>query len=313
MLTSLIGILDATAYNSLGFFLLGLGILVSIRFAGYPDLTVDGSFTLGAALYAVCVKAQLPFVIAFIFAFLGGGFAGALTATINSRLKIGKIISSVLVMLALVTSVPYITGGTTVGLLTEQNFLGRIQAWDILLTRRTLPAASFSLHIGFICFTVALCSIIALLAGKFFLTRIGVQIRYLGSSVSSGLLSTRSKKYMLLMGLALGNALVASGGAIEAERNGGFSQNMGFGVILIGLAILILGESLVKMRVRRDNLHVGEYVVALIAGVLVYSFGIQLLLRIGLTFVDVRLTTTALLLVLLAWASRKHPNSARLF
>lgn len=313
MLTNLIGMLDATLYNSLGFFLLGLGVLVSIRFAGYPDLTVDGSFTLGAALYAVSVKAGVPLLGSFLLAFFGGGVAGVFTAAINSKLKIGKIISSVLVMLAVVTSVPYITGGTTVGLLGEHNTIARIQAWDISLTRRLLPSASFSLHLGFILFVGALCLVAAYLTGRFFLTRIGIQIRYLGSSVSAGLLPSQSKNYLVMLGLALGNGLVALGGAVEAERNGGFSQNMGFGIILIGLAILILGESLVKTRVRRDNLHVGEYLLALTAGVLVYSLGIQLLLRVGLTFVDVRLTTTFLLLALLAWASWKHPNSARLF
>jgi putative ABC transport system permease protein len=287
--------------------------LISIRFTGFPDLTVDGSFTLGAALYAVGIKSGYPVALSILIAFVSGCLAGSMTASINKFLKIGKIISSVLVMLFLITVVPYLTGGATVGLLNEKHWLHNLQTWDVAFSRNLLPGLSSSLHVGFIASFLVLCLAITLLIRYFFATRIGVQIRYFGSSVSSNLLSRNQKTLMLFVGLSLGNGLVGFGGAIEAERNGGFSQNMGLGTILIGLAILVLGESIVKTKVRRDNLHVREYLIAVSSGVLVYSFGLQVLLWSGLTFLDVRLTTTVFLLIMLAIAARRHPNSGRLF
>ncbi|MGO8925417.1 MAG: ABC transporter permease subunit [Limisphaerales bacterium] len=312
-LTNTLSVLDASVYNSTGYFFVVLGILISIRFLGFPDLTVDGSFTVGAALYAVGIKASLPVVAAFLMAWGAGLVAGCMTAAVNEVLKIGKIISSVLVMLFLITLTPYLTQGSTVGLLNGSHWLASVEKWDLALTRSLVPGSDFSWHFGFNLLLGLACLIAALLAGGFFVTRLGIQIRYLGSAKSPGLLEQPKRKWLLFLGLAVGNAFVALGGAIEAERHGGFNQNMGVGVILIGLASLILGESLVKTRKKRDNLRVGECVVAVVVGVVVYATVLQILLWAGLTFLDVRLTTTVFLLLLLAFASHRYPNSARLF
>ena len=127
------------------------------------------------------------------------------------------------------------------------------------------------------------------------------------------ILTGRQQKYLMFFGLSLGNSLVGLGGAVEAERSGGFSQNMGLGVILISLACLVLGESILKTVVRRDQLLVREYLLAVFLGVVGYSLVLKLLLFAGLTFLDVRLTTTLFLLVLLAIAARYHPSTGRLF
>lgn len=313
LLQDILLLLDSTLYNSTGYFLVALGLLVSIRFTGFPDLTVDGSFTIGAALFAMSVKADVPVALCFVLAVVGGGVAGAMTATANDVLKIGKIVSSVLVSIALITVAPYLVGGASVGLLREDHWLDALQRTDIEWTRALLPGSSFSLHLGFILVFLGLCALIGLGVWWFFVRRHGIQIRYMGSAAAPNLLTRSRRRVLLFVGLMLGNGLVGLGGAIEAQRNGGFNIGMGIGTILIGLAILVLGESVVKTRVRRDNLHVREYVLAVALGMVGYAFGLQLLLLLGLTFLDVRLTTTLLLLVLLAIAARKHPNSARFF
>lgn len=312
-LTDIVSILDASIYNSTGFFFVVLGILISIRFLGFPDLTVDGSFTLGAAMYAVGIKSGFPVLISLVLAWLGGLIGGCMTATVNEVLKIGRIISSVLVMLFLITLTPYLTQGSTVGLLNGKHWLASLEQWDLAVTRSLVPTSDFSWHVGFNLLLAAACLAAMLAAGYFFMTRLGIEVRYIGSAKSPSLLNKAKKKWLLFLGLALGNAFVALGGAIEAERHGGFSQNMGVGVILIGLASLILGESIVKTKKRRDNLLVPEYLSAVVIGVVVYSAVLQLLLWAGLTFLDVRLTTTVFLLFLLAFASHRYPNSARLF
>lgn len=306
-------LLDAAVYNSLGFYFVALGILVSIRFTGFPDLTVDGSFTIGAAAYAVSLSHGFPVALGLLLAATAGMIGGLLTAGINQVLQIGKIISSVLTMLLLILVVPYISGASTIGLLIRANFLNWLQAVDLALTRRLYPESPFSLHFLFSLLFIIVAALITYAVRNLFLSGIGIQIRYIGSSVFPGLLKARRRGIMLYAGLAIGNCLIGFGGAIEAQRNGGFNQNMGIGTILVGLAILILGESVVKRRVRRDQLYVSEYLAAAALGVLVYSLGIQILLFLRLVPFDVRLMTTLFLLVMLSYSARRHPNTTRLF
>lgn len=309
----IIGLFDAALYNSTGYLFVVLGILVSIRFSGFPDLTVDGAFTFGAALYAVGIQFGQPVLLCFTIAWGGGLLAGIMTASVNRLCQIGKILSSVLVMLFLITAVPYITGGATVGLLQKVHWLAHVQQWDLQLTRSLWPNSHFSLHMGFTACVIILSTLTLGLLGWFFQTRLGIQLRYFGSAESPSLLSQSQQKNLLFLGLALGNGFVALGGAIEAERKGGFSQNMGLGVLLIGLACLVLGESIIKTFVRRDHLYVREYLYASVIGVIGYSMVLQVLLFVGLTFLDVRLTTTIFLLILLAFAAKRHPSTSRLF
>ena len=117
---------------------------------------------------------------------------------------------------------------------------------------------------------------------------------------------------MICLGLALSNGLIAMGGSIEAQRAGGFHSGMGLGIMVVSLACLIVGESLVRARVKRTQLRLPEELMAVPLGVLAYQFGLQLLLQTGFTFVDVRLTAVTVLLVFLAVASRRHPNTESL-
>lgn len=304
---------DGALHNSTGFIFVVLGILISIRFTGFPDLTVDGSFTFGAALYAVGIQFHQPIVLCLAGAWIGGALGGVMTASVNRVCGIGQIISSVLVMLFLITIVPYITGGSTVGLLEKHHWLAGVQNWDLRLTRWIWPEANFSLHPGFIAVAILVATAAVLGTLWFFRTRLGVQVRYLGSATAPSLLSASRQNALVYLGLAIGNGMIGLGGAIEAERKGGFSQNMGLGVILIGLACLVLGESVIKTFVRRDHLHVNEYMFSVVLGVFGYSLVLQFLLFVGLTFLDVRLTTTLFLLFLLAIAARRHPSTGRLF
>ena len=147
----------------------------------------------------------------------------------------------------------------------------------------------------------------------FFGTQLGLAIRYSGAAKFPGLLAPVMRRHLLFVGLGLGNSLVALGGALEAERNGGFSQSMGIGAILVGLATLTLGESVIKARRHRDNLSLAENVAAVALGILIYSFSLQLLLALGVTFLDVRLTSALLLLGMLAWSGRHHSSAGKLF
>lgn len=138
-------------------------------------------------------------------------------------------------------------------------------------------------------------------------------MRYAGSAASPTLVPKREQTMLLLGGLMAGNAIVALGGAVEAQRRGGYTNNMGIGMLLVGLAVLVLGEALIKSVRKRDHLRLSEYALAILVGSIVYCTGIQLLLAVRIDFVDLRLLTALFLLLLLGIAGRAYSSSTKLF
>jgi putative tryptophan/tyrosine transport system permease protein len=304
---------DSVIYNSTGLLFVVLGVFTSIRMSGFPDLTVDGSFTIGAALYSVLLASGWGTPLALSAAAAGGALGGLLTWTINDRLGVGKVVSSVLSMIILILSAPYVSGGSTKGLLNVVSIFSKIDAHDASLSHALLGEQPYQMHL--------LLSLI-LLAGFFLIgwafiialrSRTGLRLRYIGSAASPTLTPRNEQRRLLLLGLLAGNAIVAIGGSIEAQRRGGYTNNMGIGILLVALAVLILGEALIKSVRKRDYLRLSEYATAVIVGTIVYSAGVQGLLALRIDFVDLRLLTALFLLLLLGIAGRAYSSSTKLF
>jgi len=306
-------VIDATLYNFSGLIFVVLGVFVLIRVSGYPDLTIDGSFTIGAVLYSVTAYTSSSALLALFIAVLGGAAAGALTWAINVKLGIGKVISSVLSMIILILLAPYISGGSSRSLLNSESGFAMISSLDEKISRYLLPDVSFQLHLVFNTVCMLLLGVILFGLAVFFRSKIGLKLRYIGGAEQPNLVNDKSRYYLLALGLVLGNGLVALGGAIEAERRAGYTNNMGVGTILIGLTVLILGESIVKARTNSRFLTVNGYFTGLVLGTLIYAFGIQIILQMGFNFVDLRLLSAIFLLVILAMANRKNSSSNELF
>lgn len=309
----LIQIIDHSLHNMHGLLFVAIGLAISLRFVGFPDLTVEGSFTAGAVVFAVLSRQQISAFICLAGAAGAGLAAGVCTAILNQYLNLGKIISSIIVMLSFLLMAPYIAGGATVGLLGVETAFTGLDDLDSSLGSFLFGNASSMLHLArnSILLVIELGTTLVLI--QFFTRRLGQEMRYVGSAKESGLVPKSRRKLLTVGGLALGNLLVGLGGAIEADKNGGFTQNMGSGILLVGLAIIVLGESLVKAFKKRDFLTVKESFLALLAGCFIYSLGIQGMLYANLYLVDIRLATTVFLLLCLIYASKYHPNSASLF
>lgn len=308
----LFGFIDGAIYNSLGFCLVALGALVSIRFSGYPDLTIDGSFTIGAAVYAVLTHSGHSPLVALPIVALVGNFAGAATAGLHF-LGIGRILASIMIYVLLVISSPYLAGSSSVGLLNDLHVLNELQWLDIALTRELVPDLASSFHIYFSSLIGFIILLIALGIRRLMLAPFGIRIRYIGSSEAPNLLPPLSRRLHLLAGLAIGNTLVAIGGAIEAQRSGGFAQNMGIGSVLVAITILVLAENLGKRFFKVQLLTVGRYVIATLGATCAYFIAVQTLLISGLSSVDVRLSNTLLLLGVLLLARNRVPDPRGLF
>lgn len=308
----LIIFIDGVFYNAIGLFFVSLGVLVLIRHTGFPDLTVDGSFTIGAAVFASSLVAHSNLFLSILLCFIFGFSSGLITVFINQFLGITKIISGVVTMTVLVLVSPYIAGKSTIGLLHLDDLQEKLSDLDKGLSV-SINLFSYSLHFYQIIFWGASGVIISVFLYKAMASNLGTRLRYVGSSASPSMMTKPKTLLLTFIGLGCGNGLVAIGGAIEAVRRGAYTSNMGIGTILIGLTILVLGESLLKIWVKRDYIKLHEQILAIIFGLLAYSILLQIILRIGFSAVDLKLVTTLMLLILLSIAGRFFPNSGRLF
>ncbi|QLF91924.1 ABC transporter permease [Pseudomonas sp. ABC1] len=266
------------------FSLVALGVFISFRLLRFPDLTVDGSFPLGGAVCAVLIANGSDPFLATLLATLAGAGAGLVTGLLNVKLKIMDLLASILIMIALYSINLRIMGGPNIPLITSPTMFSVLQPeWLDDYIARPL---------------ILLLVIIAakLLLDWFFSTQIGLAIRATGSNGRMARAQGINSGAMVLLGMAVSNALVALAGALFAQSQGGADISMGVGTIVIGLAAVIVGESILPAR------KLFYLTLAVILGAIVYRFFIALALNsdfIGLQAQDLNLVTAVLVTVAL--------------
>jgi len=286
-LFSLLGALEI----GLIFSLVALGVLISFRILNFPDLTVDGSFPLGGAVAATLIAAgQDPF-FATVAAILAGAVAGWITGWLNVRLKIMDLLASILMMIALYSVNLRIMGRPNVPLITEPTIFTILQPeWmpDYVLRPLVL---------------VVVVIVAKLALDWFFSSQLGLAMRATGANPRMARAQGVATGRATLAGMALSNALVALAGALFAQTQGGSDISMGIGTIVIGLAAVIIGETIIPAR------RLVYVTLAVVVGAILYRFFIALALNsefIGLKAQDLNLVTAALVtLALVLPATRK--------
>ena len=278
------------------FGLVALGVFLSFRIINFPDLTVDGSFPLGGAVAATLIVAGWnPFVASFV-AFLAGGLAGAVTAWLNVRLKIMQLLASILVMIALYSVNLRVMGGPNVPLINEPTLFTMLQPDSV----EDYVMRPLILLVFVIAAKLAL--------DWFFNTERGLAIRSTGSNPRMARAQGVNTGAMILLGMAISNALVGLAGALFVQTQGGSDISMGIGTIVIGLAAVIVGESILPSR------RIVYATLAVIVGAIVYRFFIAAALNsdfIGLKAQDLNLVTAALVTVALVIPQLKRKLSSR--
>ncbi len=266
------------------FSLVALGVYISFRLLRFPDLTVDGSFPLGGAVAATMIAAGHDPFTATIAATLAGAIAGLITGWLNVSLKIMDLLASILMMIALYSINLRIMGKPNVPLITEPTVFNLLQP-EALADYVFRP-----LLLVFVVLAVKLA------LDGFFATQSGLAIRATGSNARMARAQGVNTGMAILAGMALSNALVGLAGALFAQTQGGADISMGVGTIVIGLAAVIVGESLLPSR----KLYLAT--IAVIVGAIVYRFFIALALNsdfIGLQAQDLNLVTAVLVTVAL--------------
>ncbi len=291
-LFSLFGALEI----GLVFSLVALGVFISFRLLRFPDLTVDGSFPLGGAVCAVLITAGQPAWLATLAATAAGALAGLITGWLNVRLKIMDLLASILMMIALYSINLRIMGGPNVPLINDPTLFTQWQpaGWEDHLSRPFLLALMVLAVKG--------------LLDAFFATERGLAIRATGANARMARSQGVNTGAMVLLGMALSNALVGLAGALFAQTQGGADISMGIGTIVIGLAAVIVGESILPAR------RLLWATLAVVLGALVYRLLIALALNsdfIGLKAQDLNLVTAVLVTFALMLPQLKRLRAKR--
>lgn len=262
---------------------MALGIYLALRVAGFPDLTITGSFAFGAAVTAVAITSWgwNPFLATFA-GFLAGIVPGLTTAFLNRHLFIADLISGIITATFFFTVTRRWTGAATEPVARDATiyavFGDAAGALDLTMLR-ILVAGALALLLG-------------LTLWWFLRTQLGLAMRATGSSEQMATSLAVSTTAMVYLALGLGNGLVGLSGALVAQRQGFSDVNMGTGIIVAGLGTVMLGEALFgRHRVWRG-------MVACIGGSLLYRFIVALALAAGLQPSDI-LGASAVLLTLI--------------
>lgn len=278
---SLIAFLGAIEIGLL-FGLVALGVYISFRILNFPDLTVDGSLPLGAGVAAMLIVAGVNPYLATLAAFFAGCCAGLVTAWLNVRLKILHLLASILTMIALFSINLRVMGKPNIALLGESTVF--------------TPFEDLGLPFYWVNPIVLLVVVVAakLLLDRFLLSETGLAMRATGANQRMARAQGIDTGRMTLLGIALSNGMVAFAGALFAQLQGGADITMGVGVIVIGLAAVILGEAVMSVRT------IVLATLACILGSIVYRLMVAVALNadiLGLQAQDLKLITAVLVVV----------------
>ncbi len=276
---------------------LAMGVMVSFRIFGMADITTDGSITLGGAIAATGIVAGWdPFTATFA-ALLGGMAAGSVTGVIHTRFKIDSLLSGILVMTALYSINLHVMGRSNVPLMNGRTLAAEAGALGegLLGTPRVdvfgWPVASADLAVLAGSFLMAVA--VGCLLYFFFRTQAGTAMRATGDNAQMVTALGGNVDRYKIFGLAVANGLVALSGALLAQYQGFADAQMGIGMIVWGLASVIIGEALTGSR------SLGLAIAGAIIGSVLFRLLVAIALRWGLNPNDLKLITAFFVFVAL--------------
>lgn len=290
----MLDLLVPTVAQGLLWAVMALGVYVTFRVLDIADLTVEGSFPLGAAAAASLLAAGYGPLVAVAAAAVAGMLAGVITGILHTKMKIPALLAGILTMIALYSVNLRIMGKANLSLLGVDTTFSL--ARDIL----GLSSAETTFVVG-----LAVTVLIGLFLYWFFGTEIGAAIRATGFNQQMIRAQGVDTNVTIILGLLLSNALVAISGALVAQSNGFADVGMGTGTIVIGLASVIIGEVLFGTRSFKNCM------ISVILGSIVYRIVIALVLQMGMPPNDLKLFTSVLVAFALSMPLLKNKVSAR--
>jgi len=277
-------VLSFSVYEGLVFGFVAIGVYLTFRVLGFPDLTVDGSFTLGAVVAAVLIANGVNPFLATLAALGVGLCAGLATSLLNTKLRIPALLAGILMMVALYSINLRVMGGAYVSLLREVTIFSlssRLLGLETRLAYQLVVAGVLAVIVFFI-------------LNWFLRTEIGLALRATGDNEQMVRGFGVNTDMTTILGVSISNGLVAVGGAVVAQGQGFADVGMGIGMIVMGLASVIIGEALFRPK------GVARLLLAVLGGTFIYRLVISVALRLGMAPGDLKLITAVLVIIALA-------------
>ncbi|MBU9790083.1 ABC transporter permease [Lentilactobacillus sp. IMAU92037] len=259
--------------------IVGIGLFLTFRILDFPDMTVEGTFPMGAAACVAAIYSGASPLVATLIAFLAGMLAGLVTGLLYTKGKIPVLLAGILVMTAAYSVNLRIMGRANLSLFDKPTMLKT----PFL---QSLPPYFDSVVLGIIVVVIVTAVII-----YFLQTNLGQAFIATGDNPNMARSLGISTDAMQIMGLGVSNGLIGLGGALVAQNNGFADVNMGIGVIVVALASIIIGE------VVFGDLTMNQRLIAVTIGSILYRFVILLVLKLGFNANDLNLISAIVLAI----------------
>ncbi len=281
----MVDLLVSTLTQGLIYALLSYGIFITYKILDFPDLTVDGSFPLGAAVTAVLLTRGVNPYLTLLIALVIGALAGLATGLIHIKLKVRDLLAGIITMTALFSINLQIAGSN----------LSIDRSIDTIFTAKPAMAlfGGVSLIWRKLIITLIIAVVFKLIIDLYFKTKSGLLLRAVGDNSVLVTSLAKDKGSVKILGLVIANALVALCGAVVCHEQRSFSSTMGTGQMVFGLATVIIGTTLF------GRMSFVKGTTAVIFGSIIYKACIQLAINAGLPANLLKLITALLFLVIL--------------
>ena len=264
--------------------ILALGVYITYKILDFPDLTVDGSFPLGAAISALLITKGVSPYLTLPIAFLAGALAGVCTGIIHVKFKVRDLLSGIIMMTALWTINLRVAGTSNVPLFSQETIFRHTTLERII----PAPLAPYTTLIMVILLTL----IVKVLLDLYLQTKSGYLLRAAGDNDKLVTSLAKDQGNVKILGLSIANGLVALAGSVFCQEQRVFEIWMGTGAVVIGLASVIIGTSLLK------KVSFVKSTAAVIIGSIIYKACVALALQ-RFEAQDIRFITAALFLIIL--------------
>ena len=278
--------------------IMALGLYITYKILDFPDMTVDGSFPLGAAITAMLItKGWNPFLTLPI-SFAAGAVAGMLTGLIHVKLRVRDLLSGIIMMTALYTVNLRIAGKANLPIYNMENI------FDNKLVNAIIPESLSQFKTVIVAFVITM--IVKYILDWYLSTKSGFMLRAVGDNETIVTSLGVDKGWIKILGLALGDGFAALSGCMFAQQQRCFEISVGTGTVVVGLASVIIGTSLYQklegigsISKALHNVRVGMVTFSVVIGSILYKACVAIALRMGLKSTDLKLITAVLFLVIL--------------
>lgn len=283
--------LNSILVEGLIYAIMVLGVYITYKILDFPDLSVDGTFPLGAAITAILISNDMNPYLTLLVSFFVGALAGMITGIIHVKLKVRDLLAGIIMMTALYTVNLRIAGKANVAFFTK----------DTIFTKNIFTSlfGEGSEKLVRLVLIIIIVLLLKLLLDAYLKTRSGYLLRAVGDNKTLVTTLGKDMGFVKIVGLSLANGLAALAGCVYAQKQGFFDISMGTGMVVIGLASVIIGINVFQA------FHFVKATTAVILGSILYKACVALAISLGLGANDLKLITAVLFLVILVFTKDK--------